>query len=154
MKRKKFFLEVKVEGRNFKIPIDVEYKRFWVISRAGKELASVCCRKVYYRDALINHLSRYCQQVFDSGFKIDVYLKTFETANSIDERIKKRIVRNDIYESMPRWRFPVYKNENHEDCHCGSSNLLNIMLAIQDYFSQPENVKAISVAKTSTKFGL
>jgi len=134
MKRKKFFLEVKVEGRAFRVPVEVKWERGWVISKNGKELASVCCKKVYYRDTLLNHLSKYCQELFNSGVKVDEYMSTFQ--------------------HFERWKFPKYKNDEYESCGCGSANTLNIMLAIQDYFSQPENVKAISVAKTSTKFGL
>jgi hypothetical protein len=152
MKRKKFFIKIKVESGTIFMEIDATWERSWVLSRKGIRLSTTGGRKIYFRDTLIDHLSKYFQRLYDSGC-VKLYNEELRlNPNNEDWTIREslRINRDRIYESLPKWDFPKYKVSYSG----GSAAPLNMLIVLHDFLKEPHIQKAISVAKTSSKFGL
>jgi hypothetical protein len=141
--------KIEVEGKTFLIPLTALYdnsKEVWKIKYKEFHILTVPIDKLIFIDILLKYLSDFCQKFFNSKVDIYKYLDTFKVANSPDERKQKKWERWQMNKKLPSWQFP--------DVYACSARPLDIMTAIQEYFSQPEIVKAITVTKTSKKFGL
>jgi hypothetical protein len=152
MKRKRFFIKIKVESGTIFMEIDATWERSWVLSRKGIRLSTTGGRKIYFRDALINHLSEYFQKLYDSNcikfYNEELRLNPNNEDWSIRESLRRN--RNKIHESLPAWSFPKYEG-NYSG---GSAAPLNMLIVLHDFLKEPHIQKAINVAKTSSKFGL
>ena len=150
-KKQEYFVQVRLDGKLFKIPVDVKKSsyRSWTITKYGFLLVSAGGDGVAVREEALNEISGMMQQIVDGDWikKTEGLLNIIEVswATSYQYRIEFKNWKSED-KSFPEWK------RGNAVIKGGQWAKYNVLHVLERWIE--ENGEAIAINKISKKFGL